>query len=62
VLFDRFEASVDLALIQASAGKVIAPEMRLILALVIFDGFLLFPSAQERAQPAEHRFNNSLFC
>jgi hypothetical protein len=47
-LFDRAWARLDLHEIRsAPGGERLSPESALILALVVFDGFTLFPSAQK---------------
>jgi hypothetical protein len=41
--------AADVAHIRAMAAKAISGEMTLILTLVVFDGYLLFPSREERS-------------
>ena len=50
MFFDRIQAIVDVLTVQGQAhpSKPISTTTSLYLALVIFDGWLLFPSAAER--------------
>jgi hypothetical protein len=40
--FSEFEAAVDLVLLQVTAH--VNPEMALLLALIVYDGYELFPA------------------
>ena len=43
-LFNRFSSIVDVALVRASSPIPLSREMTLLLCLVIFDGYELFPA------------------
>lgn len=45
---DELLAKADVEYVRATSGKPISQEMTVILALVLFDGYTLFPTERER--------------
>lgn len=61
--FDNYVALVDLALVKASTGgSTLSAEMTLLLALIQFDGYELFPAHDTESQLARSRSQSAGHC